>query len=190
MANQGPRKLSELAANEPVLTGSEAAPPPLPPAPPMEAMPQPAAPQADLGELRRISLGQSMPERRPFGRQEYKLSGYATDPTCVPRWFNDTPGRIMRALQAGYRHVNDRESGGKVALGVGTAERGGGLNAYLMEIPKQWYDEDFAAKMANLDITVRAIMRGKHKVEPDDKRYGEVGMRVTGARRPMAHQQQ
>lgn len=185
MANQAPRRVSDLPPENPQpeepqnSAAQGSANLQNPPAPPQA----PQSPE-QLDELHRLNVQRSIPERKPFGAQEYKLSGYPTDPNCVPRWFNDTPGRILRALRAGYRHVKDPESGKNVDLTVGTAERGGGQVAFLMEIPKQYYREDFAAKQANLDLTDAAIMRGKHKAEPGDKRYGEVNMRVTGNARP------
>lgn len=170
--NQAPRKVSELPPE-----------PGAPPAPAAPNTPAASAAQAELADVHRMGATQSQPARRPFGKQEYRLANFPTTPGFVPRWFNDTPGRVARAIAAGYRHVDDHE-GGRVKLTVGRAEGGGGQVAFLMEIPQEFYNEDFAAKQANLDIIDDTIRRGRHKAEPGDKRYGGVKMTVTGAARP------
>ena len=40
-----------------------------------------------------------------------------------------------------------------------------------MEIPKEFYDEDFAQKQAMVDATDEAIYRGTLNEEAGDKRY-------------------
>lgn len=106
--------------------------------------------------------------RKPFGTPEAKLAwppreGYKR------RWFNDKPGRVARALEAGYTHVE--EHGKPVSRVVDPGEQGGGLHAYLMEIPEEWYDEDFAKKQEAIDEIDKAIYRGKFKEEDGDRRY-------------------
>lgn len=130
---------------------------------------------------------QGMPARRPFGLQESRLGHWPANPGFAPpRYFNDTPGRIQRALAAGYRHYRDPHTGQNVQLIVGRAEGGGGMQAFLMEIPMEFYKADFEAKQANLDVIDRTIKAGRHNQEAGDKRYGGVQMRVTGARRPIS----
>lgn len=108
--------------------------------------------------------------RKPFGTPEAKLS-WPPRPGYKRRVFNDEPGRIARALEAGYEHV--LENGKPICRTVGSAERGGGLTGYLMEIPEEWYDEDFAKKQEALDETDAAIYRGAYKDEEarGDHRY-------------------
>ena len=79
----------------------------------------------------------------------------------VPRWFNDDPGRIERALGGGYNFVKPEYAG---SLGQGALHRDGSdsessvrvsqvvnrsepiTRAYLMEINKKFYGEDQRAK--------------------------------------------
>lgn len=82
-------------------------------------------------------------ERRPFGTLQQKLA-YPERPGYHRHWFNDVPGRISQALEAGYEHVKDSE-GKPVTRVVGVAEQGGPLNAFIMEIPEEWYQEDMIA---------------------------------------------
>lgn len=177
MTDQAPRRVRELPPDAPSAPAIPVAAPPPPPSVGPEPTPE------HLAELKRMAGQQDRPARRPFGRQEYRLANFPFTPGFVPRWFNDTPGRIARALGAGYRHVLDPD-GIKYTLTVGRAEGGGGQLAYWMEIPKEFYDEDFAAKQANLDVIDTTIRRGRHKADEGDKRYGEVSQRITGGRPP------
>jgi len=108
-------------------------------------------------------------KRIPFGQKHAKLH-YAQRPGYMRRWVNDTPGRIMGAERGGYKHVKDNE-GNPVKTHAGLQAMGGAMNCYLMEIPMQWYQEDFAFKQESVDETDKAIYGGTFKEEPDDKRY-------------------
>lgn len=91
-------------------------------------------------------------ERKPFGTKEQRLA-YADRAGYHRHWFNDEPGRLARALEAGYEHVKN-DHGQTVSTVVGTARGGGALHAYLMEIPEEWYRED----MDGQTEAVRALM--------------------------------
>lgn len=98
-------------------------------------------------------------KRRPFGSMEQKLQwpdreGYHR------HWFNDDPGRLIRADEAGYTKVHD-EDGKPVQCVVGTARGGGPLIAYLHETPQEWFDEDMAAQEAVVMELKRQIERGE-----------------------------
>ena len=78
----------------------------------------------------------------------------------VPRWFNDQDGRVAQAEGAGYKFVDPRyaqslgsgavhantDLGPRVSTVVSKGEPV--ITAYLMEIKKEFYDEDQAAKEA------------------------------------------
>jgi hypothetical protein len=83
--------------------------------------------------------------RRPFGGREAKLK-FPDRPGYHRHWFNDEPGRIIRAQEAGYDHVIDPRNGKPVSNVVGIGRGGGALTAFLMEIPEEWYREDMAAQ--------------------------------------------
>ena len=97
-------------------------------------------------------------KRVPFGTPQLKLD-YEQRPGFHRRYFNDVPGRIQRAQNAGYSHVKNHE-GNNVTATVGVAKEGGGLMAYLMEIPKELFDEDQAVKMQAIKEFDAAIRRG------------------------------
>lgn len=121
-------------------------------------VPQPAAPAS---EPEAADLDRWLPEgftRKPFGSQVQKLA-YPPRPGFHRHWFNDTPGRIARAMEAGYKHVQDRD-GKNVARIVGVAQQGGGQNAFLMEVPEQWWRQDQSLKDKARDEIDAKIRRG------------------------------
>lgn len=102
--------------------------------------------------------------RRPFGSQLPKL--YAPQRKGYRRyWFNDKPGRIARAKEAGYSIVN--EDGKPMCRVV----QGGGLRAYFMEIPIKYFEEDMRAGQRQVDEIDRAIRGGDIKRTEGDNRY-------------------
>ena len=75
---------------------------------------------------------------------------FAQRPGYVRRMINDVNNRISDAMEAGYTPVLD-ESKTQTDGDIGRATQmanavkrqvGNGVTAYLMEIPKEWYDED------------------------------------------------
>lgn len=95
--------------------------------------------------------------RKPFGVRSQRLENN-TIPGFQCYWFNDFPGRIDRAKEAGYEHVLD-SNGKPVQKVVGVAEGGGGLRAYRMKIPLEFYLADQAAKeapRAEIDASMRS----------------------------------
>ena len=51
-------------------------------------------------------------------------------------WFNDVPGRIKSALDAGYTHIIDATTQKPIQMVVGVTQQGGPLQGFLMEIPR------------------------------------------------------
>lgn len=114
-------------------------------------------------------------ERIPLGQQKPKMARVAR-PGMVGRWVNDVGGRIDAARQAGYEHVMETVTpdGEKkpVSMTVGTAESGGPLTAFYMEIPEKFYREDQKAKLKPVDEVDNAIRHGNIEGEVGkDGRY-------------------
>ena len=97
--------------------------------------------------------------RVPFGSNEERL-GYEKREGYHRHWFNDSPGRLQRALKAGYKHVLDKETGKNVSVPVGVAPNGGVLMGFLMEIPLEWWKKDLALGQERVDKTDADIRRG------------------------------
>ncbi len=108
--------------------------------------------------------------RKPFGAMQQKLA-YDIPDGYHGHWFNDTPGRVSTATEAGYAHVKDKETGKNVVRVVGTAEGGGPLHGYLMMIIQEWYDEDMAAQQKERNEKMAAIKRGDADRQDGDGRY-------------------
>ena len=108
--------------------------------------------------------GSGRKRRKPLGVPVQRLQ--ADVPSGMTgRWMNDTPGRIQRAMEAGYEFIS---SDGEVVQNregcrseiVGTGRDGGAMKAFLMAIPTVLYEEDQAAKMSEVDKIDEAIRRG------------------------------
>lgn len=108
--------------------------------------------------------------RIPFGTHRQRLISMPR-PGFKRRYFNDVGDRIARALDAGYAHVMDPRTKKPVQTTAGSRDGGGSLIAYLMEIPEQFYSEDFAAKQERLNEVDQQIYTGKHNEEQGDNRY-------------------
>lgn len=120
----------------------------------------PVAPQADLPQR---------PARKPFGSMSLKLE-YPQREGFHRHWFNDIPGRVSRALEAGYEHVKGLD-GAPVKRVVGSAEGGGALTAYLMEIPEEWYQQDMAQEQQIIDEKEAAMRRGVAEGKEGEGQY-------------------
>lgn len=107
--------------------------------------------------------------RKPFGSMTQKLY-YPPRAGYHRHWFNEDPGRIDTALEAGYTHVEDKE-GRKVQKVVGVSPSGGPLNAFLMETPEEWYKEDMKREQDRINEMDQAIRRGSVATGPDDNQY-------------------
>lgn len=113
-------------------------------------------------------------KRIPFGVPRRKLDAPERD-GYVRRWVADRPGRIQAAQDGGYEFVTDqvqtgdagsadvtmrKEVGSAVSRFGGTDDSGKPINLYLMEIKKEWYDQDQAEKGLNVSLTEDALRRG------------------------------
>ncbi len=107
--------------------------------------------------------------RVPFGSPKQRLTNPG-DPKFMYRVFNDNwtkePGRIQRAMEAGYEVVE-----GYQKISVGTNEDGSAIKGVLMQIPKELYEEDQKAKQKEVDKVDQEIRRGQLEAKAGDKRY-------------------
>lgn len=119
-------------------------------------------PSNDPRASRPTSREDDAPRRRrvPLGTAQLKLE-YPSREGYVRRWFNDRGNRIHAAQAAGYEFVEENSDGRRMRVSrrVGTHEDGAPMNAYLMEIRQEFYDEDQAEKQKVNDAIDDAIMR-------------------------------
>jgi len=116
------------------------------------------------------------PNRKPFGSMQLKLA-YEKREGFHDHWFNDIPGRIDRAAEAGYEHVKDKD-GKNVSRVVGVAEGGGALTAYLMRIPEEWYQADIKLEQEHIDQKEELMRRGKFE-KPDQGYVPSQGIKIS-----------
>jgi hypothetical protein len=116
-------------------------------------------------------------ERIPFGAPQQRLQAATREAGYHYRVFNDNwrrePGRIQRAMQAGYEVVQDWDR-----IPVGTNEDGSAVKGVLMRIPQELYDQDQAEKQKAIDKVDQAIKAGKIEEKPGDNRYTPEGIKV------------
>lgn len=106
--------------------------------------------------------------RKPFAGFKQKLA-YPERPGYFRYWFNDEPGRILQARDAGYEHVKNPATGEHEKRVVGTRKEGGALLAYLMEIPTEIWEEDQALNRRPTNETEAAIKRSRVLATTPDK---------------------
>jgi len=116
-------------------------------------------------------------KRKPFGTKNSRLNVENLDTSFEYRWFNDEPGRLAAANDAGYQYVTpdevNREANddSRVKEYAGVQRNGEPLFAYLMKIDKVFFMEDQQAKQKHLDKIDDAIKGGKLNQQAGDNRY-------------------
>lgn len=125
---------------------------------------------------REDSRQQESPRRQriPVGVPRLKLNAPNKE-GYVRRWVNDDNTRLQDFEAGGYSFVHNVQAGdarganditaresvdSRVSRVVGKNEDGTPLRAYLMEIRKDWYDEDQRAKQARIDEQEAQMRRG------------------------------
>ncbi len=130
--------------------------------------------------------------RMPMGAPELMLGVPKTDGHEM-YWFADRPGRIPRAMAAGWEFVKrgeiqlsnfgfasdvledgNTDLGTNVSVHGGTSEKGGSERLYLMKIKKEWYDKDMALREEVSERTARSFLAGtlgSDKDSPGDSQH-------------------
>lgn len=108
-------------------------------------------------------------ERVPFEDAELKMA-WPSRPGYRRYWFNDVPGRIMRAKRAGYTHVIDSDTGGNAEV-ISDKTVQGGRKSYLMELPMPLYQQDMARNASRVQASLDQIRSGQAGPGSGDNRY-------------------
>lgn len=125
--------------------------------------------------MRRTAEGQTRVKRTPIGSRNV-LTVVGKDPNYEYRIVTDAGDRIQQFLEAGYElvdgkgvSVGDRRLDNPSAEGTkAQVSVGAGQKAFLMRIPKEFYEEDQAAKAARVKELENAIKN------PGSGDYGKV----------------
>lgn len=151
---------------QPVRHVQTAAPAPQPEqaALPQEAIAQPSDEDAASIRARQLREGNRRAANSRVPRLDYpKRQGWHQ---C---WINDQPGNIQRMKELGYDFRIDAVSKERISRVAGTADSGGGLQTYLMEIPLSIYNDDSKALEAEMNLIDAQIHRGAIEGEAKDK---------------------
>lgn len=116
-------------------------------------------------------------QRVPVSGPRDILTVYGKDPNFEYRFVNDQNNRIQRFLKGGWEIVTDDLEVGAPRVGVPESEGspikvsvGSNVQAYLMRIKKEYYDEDQQKKWSHIDEVEKAIMESTRQ----QGMYGEV----------------
>lgn len=153
------------------------------------AKPENKRKEADVsGRKKRVGLG--------MFKKEMTIPDGITKPGYVPRWINDEGDRLEVAQRSGYEFVFDNR-GSKAHVGEAvesgntsidsriskvvdkTPRMGGERRAYLMQIKKEYYEEDQKAKMAKVDELADTIKHGKAGVKKEDRGDFYADLKIT-----------
>jgi hypothetical protein len=124
----------------------------------LEAQSERKALAADIERIRKLR------EARPFSTMTQKLA-LPTRPGYYRHWFNDEPGRVDEATNNGWSHVKDKDSK-PVKLVVGTGRDKGALNAYAMEMPIVFWNEDRDRRHKMAQDRVDEIKKAPFRAKP------------------------
>lgn len=121
-----------------------------------------------MANTRKAQVEATKPKRVPMGhRNVLKIKGLTDNELFHYHLFNDVEDRLYRALEAGYAFVSKEglEIGDKNIDSVRGTDSimkknvGGGLTAYLMRIPMEFYKEDQKAKQDQVAALEREIKK-------------------------------
>ncbi len=141
-----------------------------PPPPPMIQEPATTFEPAQVGDLDAASLrARQLREgnRRAANARVPRLD-YPKRPGWHQCWVNDQPGNIQRYRELGYDFRIDPVTKERISRVAGTAEGGGGLLTFLMEIPLEIYNEDRKVLEAEMNKIDAQIRRGAIEGEAKD----------------------
>ncbi len=146
-----------------------------------------------MSKFRDSEKSQERTARVPFSGPRLKLQLSAADEKgfkdrgMVARWFNDESGRIGQALGGGYNYVAPENAG---SLGQGAIHRGSTdpskarvsvvvsrgdpiIRAYLMEIKKEYWEQDQASKEGVNQKVDEALAAGGAGGASIENQYGK-----------------
>lgn len=113
-------------------------------------------------------------QRKPFAGFTQKLA-YPPRAGYYRYWFNDEPGRIVQARDAGYEHVKNPQSKQPEKRVVGVRKEGGALFAYLMEIPTEIWEDDQKLTRRRTDDMEQAIRQSRVIAQSDQSAKEDEG---------------
>lgn len=129
--------------------------------------------RAETHERRRKARGTVLGKRLGVSEDQLDFNGFKY------RWINDDPARIYEKTKNDDWDICTQDGGtvkgealdGAVFHVVGANPDGSARRAYLCRKPKKFWEEDQAAKMADLDEQLAQLRRGKTRSGADQADY-------------------
>ena len=118
------------------------------------------------GETLEQAIARIRVMRKPFdGAMSQKLAlpkrnGYHR------HWFNDVAGRIDEALASGWAHVMNPRDGKPLKRVVGSGRDGKAQDAYAMELPEVFWQEEMDARHKVASDRIEAIKKNPFQSKP------------------------
>lgn len=112
-------------------------------------------------EVERAEQSRGTRERQRISMAKNRRLDYKIKDGFRAYWFKNTPGRIEQAKKAWYEHVID-------AQGSPVKVQSGANELYLMQIPEQYYQEDFESGQKKVNDVTRSKLEGAMTIGKDD----------------------
>ena len=127
------------------------------------------------GESLEQAIARIRAVRTPFGSMSQKLA-LPKRPGYHRHWFNDVAGRIDEATQSGWSHIlNPRDGNKPLKRVVGTGRDNGVLNAYAMELPEVFWQEEMEVRHKEASAKVDAIKKNPFAAKPGQAQSSDKG---------------
>lgn len=135
------------------------------------------APNAEPAENETIdqAIARIRAIRKPFdGAMSQKLAlpkrnGYHR------HWFNDVAGRIDEAVASGWAHVINPRDGKPLKRVVGSGRDGKALEAYAMELPEVFWQEEMDARHKVASDRIEGIKKNPFQAKPGQAQASDKG---------------
>jgi len=112
--------------------------------------------------------------RQEWGQFLQKLA-LPVRPGYHRHWFNDVAGRIEEAKASGWAHVKNPRDGTPHKRAVGTGRDNNVLNAYAMEIPEVFWQQEMDARHAIASEKVEGIKKKIAAAKPGEAKSSDQG---------------
>lgn len=113
--------------------------------------------------------------RQPFGGAMQQKLALPVRPGYHRHWFNDVGGRIEQATDSGWSHVRNPRDGKPVKRTVGSARDGKPLEAYAMELPEIFWQEEMDARHQVAKDKVDGIKKRPAVAQPGQAQASDQG---------------
>lgn len=111
--------------------------------------------------------------RKPLGAFQQKLA-LDKRPGYHRHWFNDIAGRIDEAQANGWVHVLGKDSKPLKRI-VDRRTDGAGLQAYAMELPLEFWEEDMAARHEAASAVIESTRKNPIMSQPGQAKASDAG---------------